>query len=361
MSEKFGVVANKRPDDVRKAQAHWNYLLGRFWSFQRTNAQGEVKKKFTDSAIENYLAARKLRSDPYYALASAGLADIYLSMGGAGKDPTDAKKQALEWALDATEAAQTPGEEVAEAYSAIGTEKWWLERDFLTARIAFQLAIKLNPNLADAHKRYSNCLAALEKIDEAKQEMDIALRMEPESPIFQLASAQNYFFAERYEDAIGQLQKLISNEPTKNFTAYRFLAMALDQRHLSQEALDQLKKIEDENKDDSDFLSTKAYIQAHLGQTTEAGNQAKDLGVRWNLRKQNKAQDNEDYVSPYNIAVIYAALPNENQNALSWLDKAIVEYDPRVNWLKVDPRFKKLRELNGNDFDALLRKAGLPV
>lgn len=356
VSEKFGVVANKRPDDLRKAQAHLKYLLGRFWSFQRTNAQGDVKKKFTDTAIENYEAAILIRSDPYYALAKAGLADIYLSMGGVGPDPTDAKRKALEYALEATEVAQIPGQEVAEAYSAIGAEKWWLERDYLTARIAFQLAINLNPNLADAHKRYSNCLAALGKKDEAKQEMDIALEMEPESPIFQLASGQNHFFAERYDDAIVQLQKLILNETKKNFAAYRFLAMALEQKQQGQEALERLKRIEEENKDDSDFLSTKAYIQARLGQTDEAAKKAKDLAKLW---EQNKGQDSKNYVSPYNIAVIYAAMPAENQNAFLWLGRARDEFDPRINWLLVDPRFKKLRESSGKDFDDLLRKLGL--
>jgi class 3 adenylate cyclase/TolB-like protein/Tfp pilus assembly protein PilF len=365
VSEKFGVVAYLRPEDARKVQAHWNYLLGRFWSFQRTNAQGDVKKKFTDTAIENYEAAIKIGSDPYYAaLANAGLADIYLSLGGVGTDPRDAKKKALEYALAATESPQIPGEEVAEAYSAIGTEKWWLERDFSTARIAFQLAIRLNPNLADAHKRYSNCLAALGKKVDAKKEMDAALGMEPESPVFQLASGQNNIFAQEYDEAIKQLQSLISKSP-KMYDAYRFLAIALEQRDRGPEALARINEaLEGIKKNtgkspDSDFLGTKAYIQARLGQTEEARKTAEDLEKSW---KQKSTSDNEEYVSPYNIALIYAALPGEDKNALLWLDKAIGESDPRVNWLNVDPRFDKLRESSKrNGFDDLFRRARLPV
>lgn len=357
VSEEVGVPANRGPDDARRIKAHWNYLLGRFWSFQRTLAQGEVKKKLTDRAIKKYKAARENRSDPYYALAAAGLADIYLS-GVVDLKQKEAQELALGWALEAAEASRTSEEEVAEAYAALGTEKWWLERDFVTAGIAFQLAKEINPSIADNRKRYSAFLAALGKTGDAANEMKEALELEPESQIFQLANGQNLVFAERYDDAINQLEKLVANNP-RRYDAYPFLAIALERSNRGQLALEKLNRLEELEKTrfvpDSDFLGMKAYLNARLGDTGKA------LELVENLEKKYYSKDNNGKVSPYSIAFVYAALPNMSDTAFLWLTKAVDESDPRVNWLKVDPRLSNLRESSGRAFDDLLKKAGLPA
>lgn len=351
------VPANKNSDDDHKAKAHWDYLVGRFWAFQRIYARGDDKKDFTQRATRKYEAARDRYREPYYALALAGLADISLSEGGAAKDPKNASKKALEYALQAAETTQSPGEEVAEPYSSIGTAKWWLERDFPTARLAFQLAIKQNPNLADSHKRYSNCLAALGKVEEAKKAMERALELEPESPIFQLASGQNHYFARQFDEAIGQLEKLISNDTKKpNSPAYRFLAMALEQKEQWQKALDLLEKLGPVDEADSDILAVKARVLVRLNRMDEASRILKDLQ---RLKKEKDSKIDSEYVSPYNIAVIYAAFPDKKDLVLEWLRKALNEYDPRVTWLMVDPRFKEWRDSGDVRFTALLQEAGL--
>jgi hypothetical protein len=61
------------------------------------------------------------------------------------------------------------------------------------------------------------------------------------------------------------------------------------------------------------------------------------------------------YVSPYNIAVIYAGL-GDATNAVAWLDKAFVEHTGLMVYVFLDPRLKPLR---GNaQFQAILRGMG---
>ena len=174
--DKIGVEPIKDSTLGNAANAHWYYLLGRYWSLRRASAKVEDKKEFAQKAVDSYELARRSGVPRYNALALAGEADIAIATAGAGNELKDARKEALDKALEAAEVGEDLPEaykgigiekDLAQAYAAIGTEKWWLERDFVAARIAFQLAIKLNPDLADAHKRYSACLVALGKFPKA--------------------------------------------------------------------------------------------------------------------------------------------------------------------------------------------------
>lgn len=89
---------------------------------------------------------------------------------------------------------------------------------------------------------------------------------------------------------------------------------------------------------------------------TYAVSERKDLAreVLNDLLKRSK----ETYISPYQVAVIYAGL-GEKDEAFIWLNKACDEHslipgpirnDPRLDSLRDDPRYKDL-----------LRRIGLPL
>ena len=59
------------------------------------------------------------------------------------------------------------------------------------------------------------------------------------------------------------------------------------------------------------------------------------------------------YVSPYTVAAIYAGLGNQEQ-AFTWLEKAVEERDVWLMNLKVDPVFAKMRS-NRKFVDLLAR------
>lgn len=338
-------------DTQKSSSAHWRYMSGRFWSTERPTVESQKLKadEIAQRAITNYREAINL--DKTYARAHAGLTDMYTSISGVNMDPREAREKAVAAAVD----AQNYGDNQAEVYASIGTEKWWLERDFSTARIAFLLAIKLDDQFSDGHKRYSSCLAALGDHVEARKQIDLALRLEQESTIIQLTSAQNYFFARDYVRAINQLRTIIKNNP-KMSVAYRFLAMAYEQNNMKEQALEELKTLEKIATadggiiNDSDFWATRGHILARTSNSDEA------LKIALNLEGLKK--ENKEYVSSYNIALVYAGIPNKEADAFRWLDKAIVEFDPRVAWLKVDPRFAELGKSKEEDFKQRLKAAG---
>jgi adenylate cyclase len=68
----------------------------------------------------------------------------------------------------------------------------------------------------------------------------------------------------------------------------------------------------------------------------------------------NEAQGHHIY--PYDAAMAYGAL-GEKEQAFAWLEKAYEERLDQMAWLRVDPRFKPLRD--DPRFGALLRRVGL--
>ena len=51
----------------------------------------------------------------------------------------------------------------------------------------------------------------------------------------------------------------------------------------------------------------------------------------------------ERYVSPYNIALIYNGL-GERDEAFAWLERGYEQRDPKMVFLKVEPKWNNLRD-----------------
>jgi hypothetical protein len=64
----------------------------------------------------------------------------------------------------------------------------------------------------------------------------------------------------------------------------------------------------------------------------------------------------ERYVSSYNIALIYNGL-DERDETINWLERGYKERDPKMVFLKVEPKWNNLRD--DPRFQDLLRRIGL--
>jgi hypothetical protein len=73
--------------------------------------------------------------------------------------------------------------------------------------------------------------------------------------------------------------------------------------------------------------------------------------------KQLQERAKQEYVTPYGMARIYAAL-GEDDKALHWLEKSYRERATGMVFLKVDPRFDPLR--SDPRFQDLLRRMNFP-
>lgn len=61
------------------------------------------------------------------------------------------------------------------------------------------------------------------------------------------------------------------------------------------------------------------------------------------------------FVPPYHIALLYNALGDREQT-YAWLERAFEVKDPKLTFLKVDPKWNNLR--SGPKFQELLKRAG---
>jgi hypothetical protein len=69
-----------------------------------------------------------------------------------------------------------------------------------------------------------------------------------------------------------------------------------------------------------------------------------------------KALSNQHYIPPVNIALVYNGLGDQNE-ALSWLEKACDDRDVRLTLLRVEPRWDSFR--SNPRFVAILKRIGL--
>ena len=70
-----------------------------------------------------------------------------------------------------------------------------------------------------------------------------------------------------------------------------------------------------------------------------------------------KARATKEYIDPYLIALVYTCLDEKDQ-AFAWLEKAFEARSPWMAWLKVEPKFDRLR--SDPRFRDLLGRVGLP-
>jgi hypothetical protein len=61
----------------------------------------------------------------------------------------------------------------------------------------------------------------------------------------------------------------------------------------------------------------------------------------------------EGYISPYNLALMYNGL-DERDKALNWLERGFQQRDPKMVFLKVEPKWNNLRD--DPRFQDLLRR-----
>ncbi|RQW06777.1 MAG: hypothetical protein EH225_02790, partial [Calditrichaeota bacterium] len=137
-------------------EAYTAYLQGRFFWNKRTAESMERSIGQFKRAIE---------IDPGYALAYAGLSDVYLVLGLYGRyAPLEIMPQAISAARDALQL----DEELAEAHVSLGCARSVFEWNWPDAEQEFRRGIELNPDYAVAYQWYAiNLLTPLGRFSEA--------------------------------------------------------------------------------------------------------------------------------------------------------------------------------------------------
>jgi serine/threonine protein kinase/tetratricopeptide (TPR) repeat protein len=187
---------------TQNQQAYQLYLKGRFHLAQRTDSG-------VRQAIKDFQQAGSL--DPSYAQAwaslalSHGLAHGYLPPEEAGTLPSGREEAMKAVKLDPN---------LSEAHLALAFVNT-SEFNWVAAEREFKFALETNPNSAEAHYFYAHaCLVPQTRFDEAVAEYRKALELDPFSGIVNTNFGYGLMIAKRFDDAREQLRKAIELDPT---------------------------------------------------------------------------------------------------------------------------------------------------
>jgi len=319
---------------TRNTDAYHCYLKGRYYWNKRTPEDLKRGIEFFNQAIEK---------DPHYTLAYAGLADSYYLLAGtafAALAPGEAFPKAKAAALKALELDDS----LAEAHTSLATilvNEW----DWGGAAKEFKRSIELNPGYATARHWYAFYLTALGRLDEAIREGQRAQELDPLSVIINRDLGLIYYYARKPDRAIEQYCKSLELDPNFALT-HQALGRAYLLKGMREDALAALRLAAALSSDSVAMCAALAHALAETGSVVEARKILADLIER----------SRRSYVSPTNIAVVYAGL-GENDEAMECLEKALAEHNAGLMMLKVHPVFDPLR--SHPRYQDLLRRIGL--
>jgi TolB-like protein/Tfp pilus assembly protein PilF len=317
----------------QNAEAYQLYLKGRYHIFKLTPPDIQKGMSYFQQAIE---------IDPNYALAYVGLSDAYRTFALSSEIPAT---EAMPKAKTAANKAIEIDDHLAEAHSSLSSIIFWYDWDWAAAENYTRRALELNPNNADAHFFYAYLLSNLGRHSEALAEAKRAGELDPLSLVFNALEGQFLLHAGLPDEALEKLQKTFDLD--SNFALAHLIASSVYiEKGMYREAVAEARKVRELNITTSQPISFLGYALAKSGKQAEARDELE------RLLKLSK----ERYVSPYAIALIYNGL-NERDEALAWLERGFEKRDPRMTFLKIEPKWNNLR--NEPRFASLLKRMNL--
>ena len=308
------------------------YLKGRYYWDRRNEESYKIAEDAYKQAID---------LDPNYALAYAGLADLYLF-----RDDKLNRHIAMPLAKQNALKALELDETLAEAHNTLAFVNENYDLDMPAAEAGFRRAIELKPNYAIAHQWYSGLLMWTGRTEEALAEAKLAVELEPYSAAVNWGYGGLLMNAGRYEEAIAQEQKtlqILPNYPLAETT----LADIYTLTRKYPDALQLLNKLTLNPERRGENLAKIARVYALTDRRRESQKILRELlGDESTLER----------VGGYRIAWVYAALGDKDQ-AFRWLNKAYEDRAFHMMFLRADPFFESLH--GDPRYEELIRRIGL--
>ncbi|HVG84837.1 MAG TPA: tetratricopeptide repeat protein [Vicinamibacterales bacterium] len=315
--------------------AHNLYLQGRYHLNQRTEEGLQKALDFFEKAV---------LEDPRFAQAHSGLADAYgLCAHYAVRRPVDVWTKA---ASSAATAVMLDGNS-SEAHTSLAHVRSTQDWDWFGAEREFLRAIALDPNYSTAHHWYAmSCLVPMERLDEAREQMQQAQALDPVSSIIARDLAMTQYYRRDFDAALDQCDHTIELNP--HFSpAYWLLGFIQEQRGDLDESIAAFQRAVHLSPLSPRMQSALARALALSGKRQQALKLLKTLEEMAPRR----------YVSPFELAVIHLAL-GHRELGLQWLSKAADDRAFEMTSLTVDPRLESIRE--SPEYHAVVRRLGLP-
>jgi tetratricopeptide (TPR) repeat protein len=320
------------------SEAYQLYLKGRYHANQATEEGLKKGIEYFQQAIEK---------DPNYALAYAGLADSYASLGGGWiyLPATESIPKAKAAATKALELDDT----LAEAHAALAYAEFF-DWDWTDAEREFKKAIELNPNSAVSHLRYAEGLQTRARFNESVAESKKAQELDPLSPTTIDQGGYILFLMQRYDESIVQYQKALDLYPNAT-TIRNELAWVYAMQGAYPQAFSEFDKIPDKDKT---VAAESQLVAGGLGWLFAV---AGKRGEALNVARQFSRLSEHSYVDFYTFATIYAGL-GDKEESFRLLEKAYEQHSALMPYLAVDPFWYGIH--SDPRYADLLRRVGLP-
>ena len=284
-----------------------------------------------------------IEKDPGYAPAHAVMADCYTSLAVFGVLPA---KEAFPKAKAAASKAVEMGPSLSDAHLAVGLISLYFDWDWDTAERYFRHAVDLSPHSARAHYGLSLWLLVQQRQQEAIQEADCALELDPLSLPMNFNVGYLNYFAGNNDRAIAQFEKILEMDPSF-VLASLILCPAYLRKGLLPEALATVEKALPQSRNWSSLRAMLAVVYAGSGR---AG-QAKEI-----LEELKKEGASVPLLSYW--AAIISNVLQEKEQTLDWLEKACEERIGLLALLKVASGFRNLSQ--EPRYQAILERIGMP-
>jgi TolB-like protein len=324
--EVSAVAIGSRPT-LRNTEAYTVYLQGLHDS-----------DRITEPAFELTLRdfQRALDLDPTFADAATGISDAYFVAGQFGFLPPAV---AFEKSREAAQLAIKLNPKLAEAHATLGHIYMIYDWDWAAAETEMKTARTLAPNSAGVLFTSSLVSARMGRSEEALKFLNASIGRDPLFPgayeVLGIQQLQNG----RLDEAEAALRRTFEFDPTFVIAHY-VLGNLLLARNRPEAALAEYSKETDEGA----RLGGSAMAYFALGRKVDSEHALAQLRER--------RADRE----PFMVAQVYA-FRGEPDEALKWLDRAFAQKDPGLDLLR-DPSFNKLKD--DPRYKTFLKKMKLP-
>ncbi|MEP6900444.1 MAG: protein kinase [Actinomycetota bacterium] len=309
-------IRNRYADNV---EAYQLYLKGRFHYLKLRLPEIQTGISYFQQAIE---------LDSSYALAYVGLAQALQTL------PLAAELAANEFFPQAKAAAYQAIEidaELAEAHGVLGWLLFWFDWNWNSAESECLLALELNRESADAHEAYAHLLSNIGRDAESLAEIKRAVELDPLNLRINAFVGQFLLHAGKTDEALAQLRKTLELEP--NFwLAHLYAASAYIEKEMFAEAVAEADLSKQFSGGSSHAAALGIYALAKSGKHAEAAAALAEMLQLSTVR----------HVPPYHFALAYQGLNNSHET-FSWLEKGYEQRDPKMAFLKVEPKWHNLR------------------
>jgi len=329
-------------------EAYDYYLKARFLLHKSNDVQRlDISKQGLTASIPYYEKA--IAADSSFAEAYAGLANAWFNLCAWGWYKP--YYEGLQKALYFSNKALKIDPDCAEAHAVKGIYLIYPEFKLGEARRELQISIQLNPNFAAAHQWYAQLLMITGPIEEAREQIDRALELEPYFWVLHDLNSWIYYFEEKYQDGIDASFAGLDLNPNSSDNNWLFV--------LHYVKLGEGEKAAKALHDNFDrYQVTRIYSDEILDAFNESGIKGMFTWlIDFNINRPIPLEGLSGH--PYYIAWWYAILGNREQS-IYWFERAI-EAETRplhyFNLIANNPDFDILR--NDPRFLAVIEKTGL--